>query len=595
MCGIFGIATTKINSAIGNQVFTGLKNLEYRGYDSWGICTHQNTKFNSFKKIGKLPDNPPKPTSSMKGSLAIGHTRWATHGGVTTNNAHPHAPIDKSFYLAQNGIVENYSDLKKGLIQSGYTFTTQTDTEVIVNLIHQAYVKNSNWLQAVNTAFNQLQGRNTIILITNDGHLLAVKHGSPLLIGIHNQTYYISSDILSLTPHTHKIYQASNHDLIHYHQGKLDLYHAPNLKPKKLSFSTIKPDKTHLSSSTKNGHPHYMIKEIMEQPQSVKSISNYTQKQLNPLVRAIDQARTVYTIGAGTASFAAAQIAYYLRTIGKTHTVELAAYEADSYLRLMNSNDLIIAISQSGETADTIAALESAKSKGVKIASIVNMPLSTITRLSDYPFMAKAGPEICVLSTKTFTAQICWGYLLASTIAGKHSKATTQLHNFSQILQELLAGNLPNSCKRLAKELVRYQHAFVLARGQNYAIARETALKIKEVTYRHYEAFSAGELKHGVIALIEDKTPVWIISSNDSHSPHIINAAQEVKARGATLIGINKTHNEIYDHQITLPDAGDLDPLVNLIPAQLTAYYMAVELNLDPDKPRHLAKSVTVQ
>jgi glucosamine--fructose-6-phosphate aminotransferase (isomerizing) len=338
-----------------------------------------------------------------------------------------------------------------------------------------------------------------------------------------------------------------------------------------------------------------MIKEIVEQRYTIKEAVQYTEEELAPLVEAIRKAKHVYTVGAGTASFAAGQIAYFLRRFANIPAQDLKSYEMESYVGQFTSSDVVLAISQSGETADTIEAIEFAKAKGAKIASLVNMLGSTTTRISDYPYFSRSGPEICVASTKAFTAQISWGYLLAMSISGKYTEAKEQITDVANKLENYFSPALFAQIKELVKKLAKQEHFFVLGKGQNFFVALEGALKVKEITYKHFEGFAAGELKHGVIALIDKGTPVFAIVSEDANKADMLSAVAEVKARGAFTIAIGKKNNDLYDEFIETPEAGLADSIVNVIPFQLISYFLGVFLGRSPDKPRNLAKSVTVK
>jgi len=589
MCGIFGYIGKK---DAAKTVTEGLKRLEYRGYDSWGIAVAHKNKIDVVKQVGAIGEVV-KDNVFPKSYIGVGHTRWATHGGVTEINAHPHFSTNKDFVVAQNGIVENYQTLKENLIKKGYKFISQTDTEVIVRLIEDKYRKNKDLHKAVREAFLELKGRNTIILLSNKGdRMIGVRNGSPLVLGIGKEEYFFASDTLSFADKTKKVVFVDNNQMLDFKQGKVDLYEITS--DKKLRF---KP--TYLNQGTieinKEGYAHYMLKEIIEQKFTIGEATNYSEKELAPLVKAIKKADVVYTVGAGTASYVAGMIAYFLRKHAGIKAIELKAYEVGSYFELFSKKDVIIAVSQSGETADTIEALEFAKSKGVKIASIVNMMGSTVTRMSDYPYLSRSGPEICVVSTKAVTAQAAWGLLLAMTAAGKYQSVKKTLARVCVYLTDFFSEPLFKELKRLAKKLLKKEHMFVLGREQNYYATLEAGLKFKETAYKHAEGFAAGELKHGVIALIEKQTPVFAIVSNDHSKQDMLSAIAEVKARGATTIAIAKERNQLYDEFIKVEDMGVADPIVNVIPFQLLAYFLAVELGNTPDRPRNLAKSVTVK
>lgn len=594
MCGIFGYVGKE---SAGKMIVEGLKRLEYRGYDSWGVAVvtdleNGNKKIDIVKKvgaIGDLHDIEHLPHSH----IGVGHTRWATHGGVNYVNAHPHYASDKTFVLAQNGIVENYQELKKELLEAGYVFESETDTEIIVHLIEEKLKTTKKFKEAVRQAFLELKGRNTIIaLSTVDDRIVAVRNGSPLVIGVGEGEYFFASDTLSFLNRTDKAIFINDMEMVEYKDGVIKLF---NVKENtELDIKVQKLDEKQVEIS-KEGYDHFMLKEIVEQKYTIKEASVYSKQELQPIVDAIIKADTVYTVGAGTAYFAASQVAYYLRHIANIKAVDIKSYEVDSYKNIFTENDLIIAFSQSGETADTIEALEVAKSKGTKIASLVNMIGSTTSRMSELAYYCRSGPEICVASTKAFTAKQAWGLLLAATIVGEHAEMQRKIHASAQQLESYFSDDLFNKIKILSKKLCEKEHFFVLGRGQNFNISLEAALKVKEITYKHFEGFAAGELKHGVIALVEKGTPVFIISSDDENSDNMLSAAAEVKTRGAWVIGVGQADNELFDDFIPTIQSDGIDALTNIIPFQLVSYFMAMELGHDPDKPRNLAKSVTVK
>ncbi|MFH2118755.1 MAG: SIS domain-containing protein, partial [Candidatus Paceibacterota bacterium] len=360
-----------------------------------------------------------------------------------------------------------------------------------------------------------------------------------------------------------------------------------NLKHHKLDLIEQKIDRA--------GFDHFMLKEIVEQQYTVKEASSYSEQELLPLIRALKRARTIYTVGAGTAAFAAGQIARYLRVIAGLPAQELRSYEIDSYLPLMSAKDLLLVVSQSGETADTLEAVSKAQEQGVTIASIVNMIGSTLSRNSKFAYLSRSGPEICVASTKAYTAQITWGYLLAMTAAGKHDQAQVKIGKLAKQLELYFSKQTFAQFKKLARQLAKHEHFFVIGKDHHFYTALEGALKVKEITYKHFEGFSAGELKHGVIALIDPGTPVFGIVGNDQHQADVLSALAEVRARGAQTIGIATAPNEFFDIHIPVVDGGDLDPVTKIIPFQLLSYFLGIVQGNDPDKPRNLAKSVTVK
>lgn len=586
MCGIVGFS----GKHAVNKVLDGLKRLEYRGYDSWGIAYLTDKKINIQKKTGKVSEITLDDISS---EFAIGHTRWATHGGVTDANAHPHYSTDKSFALAQNGIFENYAEVKSNLESKGYEFISETDTEVIVRLIEEN-LKTTDFFDAVVKTFKELKGRNTIIILRNNGEIFAIRNGSPLALGISDDFKILSSDTLSFSNLTDKAIVLDNFELIHIKNNEYQVYSVAN-EPTKINKDIITLDYTS-TEIEKDGFDHFMIKEIHEESDTVKYAVQYTLDELKSLIDKIKESRKVFVVGAGTAGYAAAQIAYFLRTYANVDALELTPYEAESYVKNASSEDFIITISQSGETADTLEVIESLKLKGVEVASLVNMIGSSLTRMSDYKFLSRTGPEVCVASTKAFTAQLAFGLVLSLSIVDKHDYAIDLINEVSEAIKNYLGEERNmDQIKSIADKFVNKEHFFILGRGQNYVIAKEGALKVKEITYKHFEAFSAGELKHGVIALIEEGTPVITILSNDKESAASLNAAEQVKSRGAYTIGIAKANNEVFDDVIILPDLREADSIINVIPFQLISYYLGVKLDRNPDKPRNLAKSVTVK
>lgn len=542
------------------------------------------------KKIGAIGDLD-EVNSLPKSKVGIGHTRWATHGGISETNAHPHFSTDKSFALAQNGIVENYQSLKANLQKKGYQFESETDTEVIVRLVEDKLKAKKNLQAAVRTAFLELEGRNTIIVLAKDGQIIAARNGSPLVIGINDGEVFLSSDTLSFAPYVKNVVVLDNGQMASYN-GKLELSDVKSnrpllCKPEKIDFQSSKVDK--------EGYDHFMLKEIFESPYVVNQVVNQAQ-DLNALAKAAKEAKTVYCVAIGTAGAAASQIAFYLRAYPEIKAVSLTAANALEYYPLFTKNDLIVTPSQSGESADVLEVLEKAKEKGVKIATYVNMPGSTMTRMSDFKFMSNAGPEICVMSTKVFTSQIAWGYLLAKVISGKSEEGKVSLKKLiEEIDQYLNTGNNHEIIKKLAKILAKKQHIFLLGKYQNFNIVHEGMIKIIEGSYIHAHAMPAGDLKHYAITLMEKGVPVVVVVSEDVAKDDVINAVNQVKARGATVIGISPTPFAGFDYHIPVPDTGETSAIMNIIPLQLLAYYMAVELKHNVDKPRNIAKSVTVK
>ena len=590
MCGIFGYVGEKRDAT--EAVMEGLRRLDYRGYDSWGVAVLKEGEINVEKQVGIVAkDRPSLPDST----IGIGHTRWATHGKVSVPNAHPHYSTDKSFVLCQNGIVENVEELKKLLVGKGYEFISETDTEVIVRLVEEKLKRAKSLEEAVRLAFNDLEGRNTIIVLANNGDVIAARNGSPLVLGIskNEKELYFSSDVFSFAPHVENILVLNNGDFVVCRDRKFEVFvieTGKKLKPvwEKNMLKDVSVDE--------QGHPHFMEKEIEEAPFVIRQVVAEEDAKYKKLAAAIKKASTVYCIGSGTAGAAAAQTAYYLRTYGKINAKELIGAEAHEYEPLIKKGDLFISPSQSGETADVLEVLEHAKAKKVLIASQVNMPGSMMTRMSDFPFMANAGPEICVMSTKIFVSQIAWGYLVAKAVEGKLDEGKKNLLATARTIEKMLANKeYVNAIKTMALNLSKKEHIFLLGKGQNLQIIKEGMVKMIEGSYRHAHAIPAGDLKHYAITLMEEGVPVVVAISNDDVKNEVLNAVHEVSARGAHVYGLSPENHDSFKHYLHVPDTGETSGITTIIPFQLLAYHMAVHLGNNVDKPRNIAKSVTVK
>lgn len=620
MCGIFGYVGEERDAA--EAVMEGLRRLDYRGYDSWGVAVlnendpirdasrSNGARISIEKQVGIVAkDRPPLPEATV----GIGHTRWATHGKVSVPNAHPHYSTDKSFVLAHNGIVENVEILKKQLVMRGYKFVSETDTEAIVRLVEEKRKRAKNLEEAVRLAFKELDGRNTIIVMADNGDVIAARNGSPLVLGISKNVkeLYFSSDVFSFAPHVEKVLVLNNGEMAVAREQKFSVVNIGSGKKMKLLF-----EKNLLKdvSVDKQGHPHFMEKEIEEAPFVIRQVIAEEDKRYLELARSIKKAGSVYCIGSGTAGAAAAQMAYYLRAIGGINAKELIGAEAHEYEKLIGkgllargltargaqagaqASDLLIAPSQSGETADVLEVLEHAKKKGAKIASHVNMPGSMMTRMSDFPFMANAGPEICVMSTKIFVSQIAWGYLVAKAVAGELANGKKNLLATARTIENMLANTeYVGEIKRLAQNLSKKEHIFLLGKGQNLQIIKEGMVKIIEGSYKHAHAIPAGDLKHYAITLMEKGVPVIVAVSNDDVKASVLNAVHEVSARGASVIGLAPERHDAFEDYLHIPDTGETSAITTIIPLQLLAYHMAVTLGNNVDKPRNIAKSVTVK
>lgn len=592
MCGIYGYLGSSTDAT--NIVLSGLKKLDYRGYDSWGIATIKNHQVYIEKDIGKIEKI--KKIKLPQSNIAIGHTRWATTGGVFQINAHPHFSTDHSFALAQNGIVENYIEIKNQLIKDGYKFYSQTDTEVIVRLIEKYQSQNLDLISASKKAFLKLTGRNTIIIIdSKQNQIIALKNGSPLILGISDdkKDFFLSSDIFSISNNISQYYDLNDLEMVVINnQAKLI-----NLKSNQETRIKYKKNDLKNFSSSKGKYRHFMIKEIMESPQVIDQVINSNKNELMKLVKFIKSSsiKNIYTIGSGTAGNAAAQIAYFLRKIANIPVISLIGGNALEYYNFFQKNDLIIAPSQSGETADVLEVLNFAASRGVKNASYVNMPGSMMTRISDFKFLANAGAEICVMSTKVFTSQISWGYLLAKSINGQYISGTKNLKSISLSLKKYLKNqNNFKKIKTIAKKLMDSKDIFLVGKAENFQVSQEGMIKIIEGSYKHAHSIPAGDLKHYAITLIENNVYTIAISSPENQKD-MSNTVGEIKSRGGKIILISPDKFGDPDFWLETPKFIEGDSIFNIVPLQLIAYYLALYLGNNIDKPRNIAKSVTVK
>lgn len=627
-------------------VLEGLKKLEYRGYDSWGIAiatkhvTH-NTEHSILvnKHIGKISDkNVLCSMLHVPSNFALGHTRWATHGGVTGVNAHPHLDCTGKIAIIHNGIIENYDKIKEKLIKLGHKFVSETDTEVAVHLIEEYYypgmaatnfsvttssvVKNyrvldsglkdnksqrgkcgsskivdrhspTEFLEAVRRAFLEFEGLNAIIVMNSDSdEFVAAKNGSPLVTGFGQGENFLASDAPALLSHTRKVHFLEDGEIVRVTDDKVDLFGIKTGKKKNFKIQVLD---WKIEQAEKGKYPHFMIKEIMEQPKVLRGITEGLISQIPDLANIVREAYGTYMIGCGTASYAALSGTYLFSRISHRHVNFAPASEFGYTVDFLTPKSLVLAFSQSGETIDIIESVKKAKEKGAKILAIVNVLGSTLYRMADYKLLLGAGPEKCVLSTKTFTAKLAILILLAHALNGGLAKGKNLLEKAIKEVENILKPVSLTRIKKLADKIVNKDHIYVIGRGQSYPIALEAALKIKEVSYIHAEGFAAGELKHGVIALIEKGTPCLVFAPNDETYGAVLSGAMEMKARGGYIIGVSFKPHEIFDDYIPVADCGDASAIPNVVVAQLLGYYLALKKGNDPDKPRNLAKSVTVK
>lgn len=584
MCGVFAYIGKRDDAA--HIIFEGLKTLEYRGYDSWGIAVSGKEKITIEKHTGKIGD---KKIHLPKSSFGIGHTRWATHGGVTVENAHPHLDCTKTIALLHNGIIENYALLKKTL--SHHPFASETDTEVVVHLIEE-YLKKNTFPHAVMKAFRKLQGLNALVVLNNQtGELVAVKNGSPLVVGIGKEEYMVASDVAGILPYTRDVIFLQDNELVVFN-NTITTYAV-------LSGQQIAPAIEHLSwniqRADKGNFKHFMLKEISEQPVILESIANTATERVIALSKKIKQAQGTFFIGAGTAYHASLSGIYLFSCIAKRQAHTAMASEFTYLEAFLNKKSLVIALSQSGETIDVIEPITRAKQKGASVLGIVNTLGSTLYRMSDETLLLQAGPEKAVASTKVYTAKLAVLLLLSYALEGNLTKGVALLQKTAKEVDRLLSAKSLRRLKKLAKVLSTKEHIYTIGRGLSFPLALEAALKIKEVSYIHTEGLAGGELKHGPIALIEKGTPCIVFAPTDETYDAIISNAMEIKARGGYIIGVSEKASPVFDAWVEVQDSTPGFSISAIVPFQLLAYFLALEKKLDPDKPRNLAKSVTVK
>lgn len=614
MCGIVGYIGDKRAYPI---LIKGLSRLEYRGYDSAGIALLEtDTQLNVFKRQGKVLDLTDfvgdAPTN---GTVGIGHTRWATHGLPNDINAHPHTSGDGTITLVHNGIIENYDILKKELIKRGHEFTSETDTEVLVHLIEDIKEKSGSTLdEAVRIALNEVHGAYAIVVISTEepNKIIAAKKSSPLVIGMGEDEYYLASDATPIVEYTKNVVYLEDEQIAIIDRNN-------GLRIISISNKEVSPYvqelEMQLEELEKGGYEHFMLKEIYEQPRAIHDSfrGRLNAKEgwvslggIKDYEDQIARANRIIIIACGTSWHAALVAEYYFEDLARIPVEVEYASEFRYRNPIIRKDDVVIAISQSGETADTLAALKMAKEQGATLLGIVNVVGSTISRVTDAGSYTHAGPEIGVASTKAFTTQLVLLAMMALSIGKK--RGTIEETKFQTLLDELEA--LPAKIEKLLKsdDYIRgvseqykdAQNALYLGRGSSFPIALEGALKLKEISYIHAEGYPAAEMKHGPIALIDENMPVFVIATKGENYEKVVSNIQEVKARKGKLIAIvskgDTTVKEIADHVIEIPISHEFFvPILATIPFQLISYHIAVMRECNVDQPRNLAKSVTVE
>lgn len=608
MCGIVGYIGKNQAAPI---LLEGLSKLEYRGYDSAGIAIFDKNKIEVAKAKGRLAVLSEKTNDgkSVKGTMGIGHTRWATHGEPSDVNSHPHLSMSGRFAVVHNGIIENYISLKKTLIEKGFEFISETDTEVIAHLFEYYYT--GDILDAMVKVINRVEGSYALGVLCSDypDSFIAVRKASPLIVGLGDGENFIASDVTAILKHTRNIYRLEDNEIVVLNHDHVTVYNNDKEEVKKEMF-TVDWD---VSAAEKGGYEHFMMKEIEEQPKAIRDTISPRIKDgrivlddISLTAEDIKNINKIYIVACGSAYHVGVVGKYVIEKLCRIPVEVQVASEFRYCDPIINKNDLVIVISQSGETADTLAALKEAKNHGARILSIVNVVGSAIANASDDVIYTWAGPEIAVATTKAYSTQLTVIYLIAAYMAEKLGMFTTG--EYSQFVNELQS--LPEKVSEIlkSKEEVQYlaskffncHSIFFIGRNLDYAVSLEGSLKLKEISYIHSEAYAAGELKHGTISLIEDGTLVIALATGQELFDKTVSNVKEVKARGAVVMGVTTDNHDnmedVADYVIKIPNINEtLLPSLSVVPLQLFGYYVASLKGCDIDKPRNLAKSVTVE
>lgn len=588
MCSIIGYKGKQSAAPI---LVDSLKKMEYRGYDSVGVAMIDNGGGMMVRKgTGKVQEvNKNLNISDMSGSIGIGHTRWATHGGVTDSNAHPHSACSKDIAVVHNGIIENYRELKEELTKAGHVFSSQTDSEVIAHLLESNIGKGVK--QALMETCKRLKGTYGFVAVFQDGTIAGARFEEPLIIGVANDGYFVSSDVLGFLQYTDKAIFLDNCDIAVIDNKKLEIFNFDGLPVAR----PITQVAWELGEIDKGKYAHYTLKEINDQRVTVANAARQDEQAMERFCQTIKEAGSVYITGSGTSYHAALLFKHMLARFAKIRAETVMSSEAHDGLASVDEGSVIIAISQSGETADVLESVKIAKKQGAKVLGIVNVVTSSLARISDVFLSTNCGPEIGVAATKSFTGQLALAYAVTDRLSGGKLKAGEGAE-FVNAIEKVISTSQP-VIEKMAEGMKEVNDIYLLGRSIHYPIALEGALKLKELSYVHAEGVAAGELKHGPLALMEKNTLVILLAPQDATYADSISNAHEIKARGATVIGISDAKDEVYDHWIQIPhmDQEAFYPIVEVIPLQMLSYYMALAKNADPDYPRNLAKSVTVK
>ena len=586
MCSIIGYYGK--NSAAPIMV-KGLKRMEYRGYDSVGVATEYDQKIEVRKGVGKVSEvNDSECLDKLPGTIGIGHTRWATHGKVTALNAHPHSSTSGKIAIVHNGIIENFNELKEELEKDGFTFVSETDSEVIANLLQQNYNQTSNVKKSIIKTVSKLKGHYAFVAMFENGILAAARYHEPMIIGIGKDDYFLSSDVLGFIEKTD--------DAIYIDNGNFVILDSSGMQICDFEGTPVKHQITKVSKefadAYKGDYAHFTLKEISEQPETILNAGKKTESAIEQTADFIKHAKNVYMTGSGTSYNAALVAKYLMSKYAKVKIEPIISSELPTLHDSIEPNSILIAISQSGESADVLEAVNIAKKSNAKILAIANHKNSALVHESSLFIGMNCGPEVGVAATKSFTSQLAIIYKITEKLC--EGCLDLDFKEVSNSISKILSNH--SKIQSIAKELKNVSDIYVLGRGIHYPIASEAALKLKELTYIHAEGIPGGELKHGPLALMDSNVYVIIINPNDSTYTDTLTSAREIKARGAKIIGISDKNSDVYDHWIEIPSIKEsMFPLIEIISIQLLSYYSAVEKDTDPDYPRNLAKSVTVK
>jgi glutamine---fructose-6-phosphate transaminase (isomerizing) len=589
MCSIIGYQG---QMSVAPLLVDSLRRMEYRGYDSAGIAVINGGKILVKKGVGNVSNVTQKfDYAMMAGHAGIGHTRWATHGRVTDNNAHPHYGCTESIAIVHNGVIENHQELRAELIGLGHTFKSDTDSEVIAHLLENHYTKKNNIKDAVIGTCRRLKGAYAFVAAFGDGTICGSRYDQPLIIGSLGEGYFISSDVLGFLDYTDKA--------IFLHNGDIAIIDSKDLRIFDVEGNAVERETTQVAwevgSLDKGKYAFHTLKEIYEQSAVIDKVGTKNSDRIAEFCRILKNSKRVYLTASGTSFHCALIAKYLLSTFAKIHCETVVSSEFQYNNEGIDNSSVLLSISQSGETADVLEAVKAAKHMGAKILSIVNIPTSSLARVSDSFLELGCGPEVGVAATKSFTAQLALVYTIVDTICNQRLGFQANKILISQALSEVLDRGA--EIQSIAARLREARDIYIIGRSVHYPIALEGALKIKELSYIHAEGIVAGELKHGPLALIDKNTYVIVINPEDrTYSDNLV-SAREIKTRGATIIGISNKPDETYDIYFKIPSVTShiLYPIIEIIPLQILAYYLALIKNIDPDYPRNLAKSVTVK